>query len=85
MHEYGVVDRVPELVQTLYKIVQELEACYPGRHFTPDGHLVGSLGEVLAANRYRLRLNAASTNEYSGEVDQGFWSNVTGVSGGSAL
>ena len=23
--------------------------------------------------------------EYSGEDDQGFWSNVTGVSGGSAL
>jgi len=28
---------------------------------------------------------ASDQAEYSGEVDQGFWSNVTGVSGGSAL
>ena len=34
------VERVPGLVGRLYKIVSELEALFPGRYFTPDGHLV---------------------------------------------
>ena len=32
--------------------VAELEAEFPGRHFTLDGHLVGSIGEVMAAYYY---------------------------------
>lgn len=34
---------------------------FPGRHFTPDGHLVGSLGECLAAYHYDLELLPASS------------------------
>src|SRR5690554_3413292 len=34
---------------------------FPGRHFTPDGHLVGSLGECLAAYHYDLTLLPASS------------------------
>lgn len=30
-------------VQRLIAIVKELEADFPGRHFTLDGHLVGSI------------------------------------------
>lgn len=33
---------------------------YLGRHFTPDGHLVGSIGEVFAAERYGISLFTAS-------------------------
>ena len=36
-------------IQELIKIVSELEIEFPGRHFTIDGHLVGSIGEVMAA------------------------------------
>jgi len=54
------VTSVPDLVRRLYGIVVELEATFPGRHFTPDGHLVGSLGEVLAAHHYGLELLPAS-------------------------
>ena len=31
-----------------------------GRHFTPDGHMVGSLGEALAAYHYGLELQKPS-------------------------
>ena len=54
-------NRLPELISDLYRIVGELEAMFPGRHFTPDGHLVGSLGECLAAYHYGLDLLPAST------------------------
>jgi len=52
-NDYRNVERVPDLVGRLYEIVSELEALFPGRHFTPDGHLVGSLGEVMAATKKR--------------------------------
>lgn len=48
------------LIRQIYKIVDRLEALFPGRHFTPDGHMVGSIGEVLAAARYGLELLPAS-------------------------
>lgn len=53
-------ERVPELIGRLYELVEELESLFPGRAFTPDGHLVGSIGEVLAAYRYKLLLHTAS-------------------------
>ena len=40
---------VGELLAFLYRIVDLLEVLFPGRKFTPDGHLVGSIGEVIAA------------------------------------
>ena len=50
------VEEVPGLVGQLYALVGQLEALFPGRRFTPDGHLVGSIGEVIAAHRYGLEL-----------------------------
>lgn len=54
------IEAVPALVQQLYAVVGELEGHFPGRKFTLDGHLVGSIGEVLAAYHYGLELYAAS-------------------------
>jgi hypothetical protein len=50
------VEMIPSLIKQLYGIVNELETMFPGRKFTPDGHLVGSIGEVLAAYHYGLQL-----------------------------
>jgi len=36
--------RLSELACDLYRIVRDLEAMFPGRHFTLDGHLIGSVG-----------------------------------------
>lgn len=47
---------IPSAVQRIYQAVQELEESYPGRKFTPDGHLVGSIGEVIAAQAFDLEL-----------------------------
>ena len=47
---------MPEPVARIYKAAAELEALYPGRKFTPDGHLVGSIGEVIAAEALGLTL-----------------------------
>lgn len=50
---------VAEKIKALYAISQELEQLFPGRHYTPDGHLIGSIGESLAASCYGLALFTA--------------------------
>lgn len=52
--------RFPALIAQLYSVVGELEAMF-GRLFTPDGHMVGSIGEALAAHFYGLTLTSCST------------------------
>ena len=51
---------LPDPVRRIYQAVAELEAQYPGRKFTPDGHLVGSIGEVIAAQELKLTLHPMS-------------------------
>lgn len=47
---------LPEPVSRIYEATAELERLYPGRKFTLDGHLVGSIGEVIAAEVLGLTL-----------------------------
>lgn len=63
------MNMIKHQVQRLVEIVAQLEAEFPGRHFTLDGHLVGSIGEVMAAYYYGIELYAASTEIHDGEVD----------------
>ena len=57
-------NKIPQLLKRLYEIVAELELLFPGRKFTPDGHLVGSLGEVIAAHDYDLILLESSAKTH---------------------
>lgn len=52
--------KLPPAVAAIYQAVDELSAAYPGRKFTPDGHLVGSIGEVVAAEALGLILRPSS-------------------------
>jgi hypothetical protein len=61
--------RFPELIRELYRIVGELETMFPGRPFTPDGHMVGSLAECYAAYYYGLNLFACSNPGHDAQVD----------------
>lgn len=60
---------IREKVHSLIKIVRDLEKAFPGRHFTLDGHLLGSIGEVLAVYYYGVDLYEASTPKHDGYVD----------------
>ncbi|WP_371055141.1 hypothetical protein [Rhodosalinus sp. K401] len=52
---------VARYLDDLYTASDGLERLFPGRKFTLDGHLVGSIGEVVAAYIFDLDLNPAST------------------------
>ena len=63
------MEKIQKRVQELISIVRELEADFPGRHFTLDGHLVGSIGEVMAAYYYGIELYKASVIAHDGEIN----------------
>ncbi len=48
---------LPVEVAAIYRAAATLSARYPGRPFTPDGHLVGLIGEVVAAEALELTLH----------------------------
>ena len=58
-------------IKELYKITTELERTYPGRKFTVDGHLVGSIGEVIVAEHYGLSLLPNSTKTHDAVSEGG--------------
>jgi len=58
-------------IKSLYRIVSELETMFPGRHFTPDGHMVGSIGECLVADAYGLELETASNPGFDAKTEDG--------------
>lgn len=66
------IEQVPAKVREIYKIVTELEGMF-GRHFTPDGHMVGSIGEVLAAYHYNLELLPASAEKHDAITREGIY------------
>src|SRR5258708_36297592 len=62
-------ERLPQIIREIYRCVADLETMFPGRHFTPDGHMVGSLGEALAAYYYGFdELFVASKLSHDGRV-----------------
>lgn len=65
------IKETPDLIQQLYSIVKKLERRFKGRHFTLDGHLVGSIGEVMAEYHYGLKLARASTKGYDATTRDG--------------
>lgn len=62
-----ITDKITEL----FNITKELEKLYPGRKFTIDGHLVGSIGEVLVADKFNLTLLPNSTKTHDAVDNEG--------------
>ena len=54
------MEQVPLLISDLLKTTGRLNAILKTRQFTPESHLVGSIGEVVAEFIYDLRLESSS-------------------------
>jgi hypothetical protein len=64
------VHQIPKLIGDLYKTTRELEYLFQ-RPFTPDGHLVGSIGEVVAKYIYGLELEVCSMPQIDAKTEDG--------------
>ena len=72
--EYVICNRsekslIHHKILSLIDIVSDLEKMFPGRHFTLDGHLLGSIGEVIAVYYYGINLYKSSTERHDGFID----------------
>lgn len=67
----GRKEKLCNLIGQLYRIVAALEEEFEGRRFTPDGHLVGSIGEVVAAYAFNLTLLPASNAIHDAKAPDG--------------
>ena len=59
------------MLTKLYSVVSRLNCLFPERKFTPDGHLVGSIGEVIAAHMFTLELLPAGAPDHDAEASDG--------------
>lgn len=64
-------NELKEIIGEIYELTARLENMYPGRRFTPDGHMVGSLGEAIASERYGLELFKPSYPVHDGVSPEG--------------
>ena len=71
MRTVGDTAQVASKIQELYKIIKELETMFPETRFTLDGHTIGSIGEVLAAEKYGLRLLNNSAEKHDAIAKDG--------------
>ena len=76
--------KLQNLIKNLYATVHELEAMFPGRHFTPDGHMVGSIGECLVADAYGLELMTASNKGFDAVSPTGIQVEIKATQANSA-
>ncbi|MBB2205543.1 DUF6998 domain-containing protein [Gluconacetobacter takamatsuzukensis] len=65
------LSELPTLLASLYQIVDRLEQIVPRRKFTPDGHLVGSIGEAIAEYCYGLELLPPSSKQHDARAPDG--------------
>lgn len=71
MSSSAIQNLAAEKIKMLYSISRELEELFPGRHYTPDGHMIGSIGEALAACCYGIKLFEASVKTHDGQAPDG--------------
>ena len=64
-------ERLPAVIREIYRAVAELEALVPGKRFTPDGHMVGSIGEAWATYLYDLVPLPNSTQTHDAKTRDG--------------
>jgi hypothetical protein len=65
--------KVSRLIRSMYAVVKELEEEFVDdeRRFTLDGHLVGSISEVVAAYAFGLTLYPPSNKTHDAETEDG--------------
>lgn len=65
-------------IKSIYGAVGELRKSFPGRKFTPDGKLVGDIGEAIGEILFSLELDQKSRPHWDGRWKDKFgdWRNV---------
>lgn len=81
LHNQSKMKRLNQQIQQLFKISADLEEAFPSRKFTLDGHLIGSIGEVIAAFHYNLELLTSSSAKHDAVSSDGRFVQIKATQG----
>ncbi len=71
------------IIREIYRLVDRLQRLFGNdRRFTPDGHLVGTFAEVLAAHQYGLELLSNSAPLHDARAIDGRFVQIKATQGG---
>ncbi len=59
-------DKLKGAIRDLYRSVVELNNAFPERKFTPDGRMVGDIGEAIASLKFNVILDEKSRKDWDG-------------------
>ena len=59
-------DKFKIAIRNIYEAVGALRGAFPGRKFTPDGKMVGDIGEAIGKILYDLELDERSRKDWDG-------------------
>jgi hypothetical protein len=65
------IEELPKLIQKLYAIVADLHGKFPNWEFTPDGRLVGDIGEALVCYHFDLEPLAGNEKTHDAKTIDG--------------
>jgi len=60
------IDKLKEAIKDLYLSVAKLRSAFKERPFTPDGRLVGDIGEAIAALKFAVILDSKIKKHWDG-------------------
>ena len=60
------INQLKEAIKDLYSSVAKLQAAFPGKPFTPDGRMVGDIGEAIAALKFNVVLDKRLRRDWDG-------------------
>ncbi|OGF62205.1 hypothetical protein A2926_00090 [Candidatus Giovannonibacteria bacterium RIFCSPLOWO2_01_FULL_44_40] len=60
------INQLKEAIKDLYSSVAKLRAVFPGKPFTPDGRIVGDIGEAIAALKFNVVLDRKLRRDWDG-------------------
>ncbi len=69
MYSYSKIEALKHQYKTISSMIAKMEKDFPDRHFTMDGHLIGSIGECMASYYYNIDLAPSSQKDYDGIKD----------------
>ena len=64
-------DKFDELIKQIYSAVDGLREMFPNKRFTPDGRMVGDIGEVIGQYYYGIELHKTATHKGSDGIIMG--------------
>jgi hypothetical protein len=62
---------IQSALKLIFEGIRELQAAFPHRRFTPDGKLVGDIGEVIAELEYDMEIDETSKSGHDGTASDG--------------